>query len=111
MVAMTPTSAPALLEAAARGATVTLGPLLRDPGDRDRKLAALALMVRRGSETFLLPEDGFVLLPDDEVLFCGHSMAQKRMHLARQNSDVLSYIATGIERPSGWIWRKRASAP
>ena len=108
MIALTPTSAPALLEAAAQGLVVTLKLLLRHPGDRERPLAALALMVRRGGETILLPEDNFVLLPHDEVLFCGHSLAQEQMHLATLNSDVLSYIATGIERPSSWIWRRRS---
>lgn len=110
MVALTPTSAPALLEAATRWPVVTLGLLLRDPRDRQRQLAALALLVKRGQETILLPQDSFALLPDDQVLFCGHSLAQKRMHWARHNSEVLGYIATGVERPSGWIWRKRASS-
>jgi voltage-gated potassium channel len=110
MVAVTPASAPALRDAATRWTSVTLGLLLRDPQNRERQLSALALLVRRGGQTTLLPEDTFKLLPDDEVLFCGQPSAQKRMHWVRQDVDVLGYIATGVERPSGWLWRRRAGA-
>jgi hypothetical protein len=108
VVALTPESAPALLRASTTWPATSLDLLLRDPRDRSRMLAAVPLLVRRGKDTTLLPDDRFVLRPGDQLLFCGRMEAQKRMHWARRDIDVLSYIATGVERPSGWVWQRRA---
>lgn len=108
-VAVTPESAPALCEALEEGLPVTAGLLTRDPRERERSLAALVLLVQREGRTVLLPEDGLALRRGDELLFCGRYRAQQRMNWARHNVDVLGYLATGIERPSGWIWQREGS--
>lgn len=104
-VAVSHESAPALCEALDEGQALALGLLTRDPRNRSRPLAALALLARRGDRIVMLPGDDFALQPGDELLFCGRRRAQQRMVWVRHNVDVLSYIATGIERPSGWVWR------
>lgn len=106
VVALTPDSAPAPCELLAAGrAAITPGLLLRDPRDRERSLAALVLLVRREGRITLLPEPDFPLRLGDELLFCGRDEAQLRMSWARRNVNVLSYLATGVERPSGWVWQ------
>lgn len=89
-----------------RGRKVTLGHLMTDPRDRDRKLPVIALMRLRHNERTLLPETGLTLHKGDRFLFCGTRPAKRRMAWTLQNENALSYILTGEARPEGWIWRR-----
>ncbi|WP_119154736.1 potassium channel family protein [Caldimonas tepidiphila] len=104
-VTLAPGSAPAPSAALAAGHPVTLGLLLRNPRTRARPLAAVALLLRREGRSIVLPDEELPLRPGDELLFCGLRHAEQRMCWALQNVDVLNYLATGAERPSGWVWR------
>jgi voltage-gated potassium channel len=83
-----------------------LGDLLRDPDDRDRPLAAVALLVARGDEHTLTPDDGFVLADGDEILFAGDPLARRELDTTLLVDGVLDYVVTGRYVPSSWIWRR-----
>jgi Trk K+ transport system NAD-binding subunit len=107
-VEITPSEAPAVHEAIVEGRSITVGDLLRDPGDRTARLAGLLLMLQRVGEEHLLPEEGFALRAGDRLLFAGASRANARMRRALVDRGTLHYIERGEEPPEGWIWRRLA---
>ena len=87
---------------------LTLRDLLRDPQDRDGRIAARALLVLRAGREILLPTDDFELAADDRVLMAGRSRARRALDSALGNVNVLEYLRTGRDLPGGWIWRRLA---
>lgn len=104
-VEATAQSAPALSGALTAGQTVTLGELLRDPRNREEILPCLVLLVRRGREFHLVPEEGFRLHPGDQLLFCSPAGVQGHVEWLVGNHNVLHYALTGEEHPSSYLWR------
>ena len=101
--------APALLSAM-EGARhpFTLRDLMRNPQNRDERIAARALLVLRSGREVLLPTDDFELAADDRVLMAGRSRARRQLESALGNFNVLEYLRTGRDLPGGWIWRRLA---
>lgn len=93
---------------------VRLRDVLRDPADRASSLDALALVVTRGGEQFMLPGADFLLQQDDMVLLCGSRRARKLLYANVRNPYTLHYLATGEHAPRGWVfqwlYRRRAAA-
>jgi voltage-gated potassium channel len=79
--------------------------LTRDPRDRARPLACVCLMLARGGERVLAPEDDTELRPGDRLLFCGAYGIEREMEWILQNANALRYVVTGEEGPDGWVWR------
>ena len=108
-VQLTPQEAPAatewLVSRAAR-----LGDLLRNPEDRDEPLHAVVLLVLRGNEAILAPDDDFVLAQGDELLLAGWPAARRALGIILEVDAVLEYVVTGRRVPSSWIWRKLSPA-
>lgn len=98
-------ASPAVASGLDRGATVRLGDLLRDPRNRDDRLDAIALMLKRGDEEILVPDDDTVLQPNDRILWCGGYRVRKQMDWVCKNHNVFGYILTGKEQASGYLWQ------
>lgn len=79
--------------------------IYRDPRNRDVMLPCVPLLVKRGYDEVLLPDDHFKLERNDRILFCGRANAQKQMQWNGRNYDVLMYVITGEEHPSGLFWK------
>ncbi len=79
--------------------------LYRDPRNRNVMLPCVPLLVKRGFEDTLLPEENFKLERNDRILFCGRASAQKQMQWNGRNLDVLMYVITGEEHPSSLLWK------
>ncbi len=97
--------AAAVLDDLQQGDLIRLGDIIRDPRDRGRKLAALALMLKRDNGCLLLPDPEERLLPDDRILFCGKPDARREMRWTLSNANVLDYVL-GKPMQSGWLVRK-----
>ncbi len=97
--------APAVTAALAEGLVVRLEHLVQDNRDRREALACIALMLRRGGKDTLLPAAETPLMEGDELLFCGRWHLAGRMDWTLQNLNALSYIITGEDRPTGYIWQ------
>jgi voltage-gated potassium channel len=108
-VRLTPQEAPALGPWLASG-DARLGRLLRNPEDRDEPLHALVLLVLRGRDATLAPDEDFVLQPGDELLIAGWSAARRALGTLFVVEGVLEYVLTGLRVPSSWIWRKLSPA-
>ncbi len=98
-------TAPALTDVLREGLDLRLRHLMRDSRDRAVVLPCIALLLRRAGEDVLRPATALALQKGDEVLFCGRREAATRMAWVVWNLNALSYIVTGVERPSSMVWR------
>ncbi len=83
----------------AKGIKPTLGDIQRTPMDRVQKLQALALVLQREGQLFMLPEDETELREGDEILFCGTNLAHRLLNANLHNEYTLYYIHQGFEEP------------
>ncbi|MBM2618355.1 potassium channel protein [Actinoplanes sp. LDG1-06] len=82
---------------------VRLGDLLRSPGDRGQRLDAVPLMLLRGDETTLGPDDDTVLESGDQVLMAGRGRTPRALLDTMTNRVVAEYVLTGRHVPAGWV--------
>jgi Trk K+ transport system NAD-binding subunit len=104
-VRLTGAEAPSLSGWLERGA-LRLGDLLRSPDDRDERLPAVPLLVLRGEECLLSPDDDLVLKPGDELLLAGRPVARRALEKSLMIDAVPEYLVSGRRVPSGWLWRR-----
>lgn len=100
--------APALWEALECGREIQVHHLSTDPQDRRELLPCFALMVVRGSEHILAPDDRFNIQTGDRILMCGLPSAQRQMTWTLRHPNVLHYVLTGVDKPSGYLWQRFA---
>ncbi len=105
MVTIDPSESSAVVAALYEEYGVYIETLLRDPHEREERLACLPLLLKRGSQTLLLPDDRVALRPGDQILFCGVVGAHEGMQWSLQNRNVLRYLQRGEELPEGVVWR------
>ena len=86
--------------------SLMLGELLVHPDYPGQPLSAVALLVTRYDEEFVLPAADFCLQSGDRILFAGHQGVQalQRRHLL--TPSPLPFIRTGVEPPRSWVFRK-----
>jgi voltage-gated potassium channel len=70
----------------------------------------VTLIVRRGDEAALAPEDDFVLAPGDELLFAGWPAARRALGTTLVVDAAREYVVNGRRVPSSWIWRRLTPA-
>jgi len=97
--------APAVSLAIANGIQVPLSVFLCDPRNRADRLECLPLMLKRGRETILLPDEHEILLKGDQLLFCGQIRVKSHMDWIARNHNVFNYVLTGKERSSNLLSR------
>ncbi len=93
-----------------KGLVPTLGDIQRKPMDRTHRLKVLALVLQRGEELMMLPEDDTALSPGDEILFCGTSRDRRLLNANLHNEYTLHYIQQGTEVPktlfAAWLGKR-----
>ena len=90
----------------AQGQPFTVEDLLRDPWQRERRLKAIVLLIRRRNDRLLLPDPETLLKAGDHLLICGDRTAFTRMYWMVSHRHTLDYVRTGEDHPQGWVWRK-----
>ncbi len=95
----------AVWQALRDGKQLLLGDLLRNPADRQAELTCLPLLLSRGQEEILIPDNDTRLRDGDRILFCGEARARRQQALGLYNYNVLSYLMTGRDAPGGTAWR------
>jgi hypothetical protein len=103
-IVLTPAETPALVRQLALG-QVTLGDLLRDPDDRDRRLKAVPLALQRDGEFLLAPTEDVELALDDELLLAGQPIAHRKLDTTMIVDAAAEFVVTGRHVPASWIWR------
>lgn len=96
--------APAVHKALTEQLPLSIGQLITDNANRDAVLPVVVLMVVRQGQSFLLPDDGFMLKAGDALLLVGRHAARSALNLTLQNVNVLNYILTGQDRRGGRLW-------
>ena len=96
----------AVVDVLNRGQSVHLKDLLRDPWKRREHLNCIALMMQRGDDRILLPDDESELKIGDRLLFCAGSKGFTRLQWNLQHDNVLSYARLGRVEKHGWLWTK-----
>ena len=87
------------------GQAVSCGQLLSDPRDREERLPALVLLIRRGAEELLLPAADTPIREGDRVLLAGRRGCARTLELTLFNPNTLRYVLTGATGPNGALWR------
>jgi Trk K+ transport system NAD-binding subunit len=85
-----------------------LGDLMRSSQGRDNPIEAVPLLVLRGTERVLAPDDDFVLAPDDELLMAGRSIARRTLEATLIDPATMEYVINGRFVASSWVWRQLA---
>ena len=104
-VELTADGAPAVHAALSGNREVRLGTLQNDARGREQRLNCLALLLKRGEELRLLPDDNLALAPGDRILMCGRPGVVNQMQWALVNASALCYLQTGEWRAEGTLWR------
>jgi len=88
------------------GRVIHLNNLLQDPLHRERKVKAIAILLKRKHTSFLMPTDDVSIKENDQILFCGTASARRSMEWSHNDLHSLSYIMTYEDTADGYIWRK-----
>ena len=103
---------PAVARVLDAGDDVPVGTLLRDPGNRDKRLPLSVLMLCRDDEYMIWPDESTPLQSGDRLLLAGRPGAALRVASLLENDQALAYALTGEEILQGWVWdwlaRRRA---
>lgn len=100
--------APAIWEALESGREIQVRHLSSDPRNRRLLLPSFTLMIVRGSQRILAPEDHICIQNGDRLLMCGLPRAQTQLTWILRHPNVLHYVLTGIDKPSGYLWQRFA---
>jgi voltage-gated potassium channel len=103
--AISPQQTPAVFQCLFREHEVTLGHICSDPSDQSHSLRCVPLLLKRDDTCHLLPDNDQRLSDGDRLLFCGRKDAKEHMDYVLHDCQALDYVRTGIDRPSGVIWR------
>jgi len=99
-------NAPALARALSLGRHITLGQIIQDPKNRRQKIGCIPLLLQRDKKNILLPDENFVLKPDDQLLFCGSRKVKITLTATVAIRTNLDYVMTFKNDPESFIGRK-----
>ena len=102
---ISPLSTPAIFDGLTGGDKICLHDICAHPQNRDEQLPCVPLLIKRGNEKLLLPDMEAPLKAGDQIVFCGREEAMRQARHTANDPQVLYYIRTGIDRPSGALWR------
>ena len=102
---LSPLTAPAVFDCLIRGDKICLRDICVHPQNHSEQLPCVPLLIKRENEKLLLPDMEEELRAGDQILFCGHEEAMRHARHTVNDHQALDYIRTGIDRPSGTLWR------
>ena len=89
----------------AKGQLVKLGDVLRDPWRHQQNLAVIVLLINRGGEFILVPEEDTGLKLGDKLLLCGKAGVFARLHWNLCHIASLEQARSGGPPAQGTLWR------
>ena len=96
---------PAVIERL-KTSSLVIKDILYHPDNRERKISAMVLFLKRGDGNVILPEGNRKIRMGDRFLMCGNKEAYNKLQITMHNPSYLEYILTGQHLPDSWIWRK-----
>ena len=104
-ISITSKEAPAIVDRL-QDTSIRIKDILLHPDDRERRVSAMVLFLKRGDGNVILPEGGRRVRVGDRFLMCGNKVANHQLQITARNSSYLEYVLTGKHQPASWIWRK-----
>ena len=105
-VNITKENAPAVAQALGFGRNIQIEHITRNPVSLTKQLDCITLLLKRGEESFLLPDDGTELRAFDQLLFCGLRKVKHNMSPTLTDFSLLNYVMTSKNEPQSYIWKK-----
>ncbi|RKZ69866.1 MAG: potassium transporter TrkA [Gammaproteobacteria bacterium] len=99
-------SAPAIAQALGFGRSIHLQHIIRDPVVHSRNLACVPLLLKRGDNLQLLPDEDIELKAFDQLLFCGLRKVKHTMSPTLTHLNQLNYVMTSKNEPQSYVWKK-----
>jgi len=97
---------PAIAQALGFGRGIQLKHINRDPINLAKNLSCVTLLLKRGDELFLLPDEDYELKAFDQILFCGLRKVKHTMSPILSDLSLLNYVMTSKNEPRSYIWKK-----
>jgi len=97
--------APAVCDCLIRRHKVLLKDICSSAKDRSELLPCVPLLIKRDGADMLLPDMEECLQSGDQILFCGRQESTYQIRYIVNDQQALYYIQTGVDRPSGTVWR------
>jgi len=102
---ISPLTTPAVFDCMINNEHIRLEHICTDPRDRSLMMACVPLLIKRDKEEILLPDMDTPLYSGDKLLFCGRDEVAVQMNHVTNDHQAFCYIRTGIDRPTGTVWR------
>jgi Trk K+ transport system NAD-binding subunit len=102
---ISPRQAPAVSGCLIRRHKVLLKDICSNPKNRSELLPCVPLLIKRDGASMLLPDMEECLQSGDQILFCGRQESTYQIRYIVNDHQALDYIQTGVDRPSGTVWR------
>jgi voltage-gated potassium channel len=102
-------NAPAAVEHLNQGREISMQDLFRSPRERDRKLACVPLVLKRGEGTTMLPGDEIGMAVGDEILMCSRRGVDQSIKANLANIYTVEYLVTGDSPARGFVMNWIAS--
>lgn len=99
-------NAPAIAQALGFGRSIHLQHIIRDPVVHSRNLACVPLLLKRGDNLQLLPDEDIELKAFDQLLFCGLRKVKHTMSPTLTHLNQLNYVMTSKNEPQSYVWKK-----
>ncbi len=93
----------AVVDTLRKGKDVLLGDILRDPRDRDYNLDIVVFVIKSGDDKIILPGNDYKIKENDQMLFCGTSLATRLFNANRNGEYKLFYVQNGVNLPRGYV--------
>ncbi len=87
------------------GEKVYLKHLTADPRKRENKLDLIVFVIKSGDKEIVLPDDNYEIKKNDQLLFCGTSLAARLFNATINSEYKLFYIQHGVYKPRSYLAR------
>ena len=97
---------PAVAQALGFGRSILLKHIVQDPVDLSRPLPCVPLLLKRGDDIQLLPNEQTEIKAFDQLLFCGLRKVKYAMSPTLVDLSILNYVMTSKNEPQSYLWKK-----
>ncbi|MBL4712577.1 MAG: NAD-binding protein [Gammaproteobacteria bacterium] len=101
---------PAIAQALGYGRRIELKHITQNPVTHNKKFECITLLLKRGDDFILLPEDKTELKAFDQILFCGLRQFKHAMLPTLTDITILNFVMTSTNEPQSYIWKKLTHA-
>ena len=105
-VNITKENAPAVAQAFGLGRSIQIKHVTRNRIILGKQLDCVTLLLKRGDESILLPDDDTELRAFDQIMFCGLRKVKFAMAPTLTDISLLNYVMTAKNEPQSYIWKK-----